>query len=166
MPDVRPSSIMLNELADIATALSVFHDGEISGYESDGDALTLRISIKYLAERINSAFSSFSVRLEGVGPVTFRTWPRILSEAPVDLARADLFLGIGLEILDASVEKAGITVICNQLDPAVPFCGGALHFTAVAAAVTDEAGKDYSIDELCELSRAYWDDWASRRGAP
>lgn len=46
----------------------------------------------------------------------------------------------------------------QQIDTAFDYCGGYFSFTAESAEVEDEAGKNYTIEELGNLSEAYWDE--------
>ena len=152
-------------LENINTMFSVFHDGEINRCVKTNSHLEFGVHIQYLAERINPEFRTFSVALEGVEGLYFTTWPDDANAEPDVIADVGSICTKELEILSGEIENGFIKVACNQPLPGLGYCGGFLHLKAKSAVVKDEAGKQYSIDELCSLSNGYWDEWASKNKA-
>jgi len=67
-----------------------------------------------------------------------------------------------LEILSAEENEGDIKVSCSIAAPKSRFCGGNLSFQCGAAEVVDESGKQYTIDQLNEICKAYWHEWSQR----
>jgi hypothetical protein len=152
-------------LENVRDIFSIFHDGSISSCALDGDDLTLDVEIQYLAERVKPEFRKFKVRLFGASNVRFSTWPSDLKSDPVVLTDVPDIFDADLEILEGSLSEEEIKVVCNQHSSDLPYCGGELRFHCLRAEVADEGGKGYSIEELSELCKGYWDDWSSRSQA-
>lgn len=144
---------------------SIFHDGSLVSYFSDGDTLGLDVEIQYLAERVNPDFRKFNVYLFGVSDVQFSTWPSDLKAKPETITELRKIFEVDLEILEGNIKESLIEVVCNQHSPEFAYCGGELRFRCTSATVTDEAGKAYSIEELGALCKGYWDDWSKQNQA-
>ena len=152
-------------LENINTMFSVFHDGEIARCVKINSSLKFDVHIQYLAERINPAFRTFSIVLEGVEDLNFTTWPDDSDAEPDVITDVELIFTKELEILSGEIENESIKVACNQPLPGLGYCGGFLNLKANSAVVKDEARKEYSIEELCSLSKSYWDEWSKRNKA-
>ncbi len=152
-------------IENILTMFSVFHDGDIRHCTKENSTLQFEVEIHYLTERINPSYRAFRVTLYGVNNLSFTTWPDDAEAKP------DTFTDIGtiftpkLEILSAEAENSSIKVACNQPLSKLGYCGGFLKLNVNSAVVSDEAGKEYSIEELCSLSSGYWDEWANKNKA-
>ncbi|HEU4952066.1 MAG TPA: hypothetical protein VFT46_08930 [Holophagaceae bacterium] len=140
---------------------SVFHDGGISGHVFSQDRLDLQIDIAYLAERVHPSYKTFHILLTGVEELWFSTWPKGPDAEPQVLRGPERIFEPELEILSSKSLGGLVEVICSQSSSECAYCGGELYFRADAAMVTDEGGREYSIEDLRRLSREYWDEWAS-----
>ena len=149
-------------LEHINTMLSIFHDGEIVRATETDSGLELDVHIQYLAERIKPEFKLFNVVLEGIESLKFTTWPDDKDAEPDVITEIEAIFTEELEILSGEIEGGLIKLACNQPLPGLGYCGGSLYLNANTAIVKDEAGKEYSIEELCTLSKGYWDEWSSR----
>ena len=67
-----------------------------------------------------------------------------------------------LEILSANIEEGQIIVACNIHDFESNLCGGTLSFKSEGASVTDAMNRSYSLDDLDQLCKEYWNDWSSK----
>lgn len=152
-------------LENINSMLSVFHDGEINHAVKSNSCLKFDVNIQYLAERINPEFLAFSVILEGIESLTFTTWPDEKDEEPEIFTDINSIFTKDLGILSGEIENESIKLACNQPIPGLGYCGGFLSLKANSAIVKDEAGKEYSIDELISLSSDYWDEWSKNKKA-
>ena len=155
---------MITGADSLSDIFSVFHDGSIARYSANGRDLDLDIEILYLAERVNPAFRSFHVSLQNVQDLSFSTWPKELGVEPSVLRSPARIFIHELGILSGQVDGEQIKVICDQSSAECDYCGGELYFSANSATVTDEAGQEYSIDALQQLSKEYWDEWSNSNG--
>lgn len=147
---------------NVRVLFSLFHDGSIVSWATDGDELQLEVEIKYLAERIDPKFRKFDVRLFGVSDIQFSTWPNDLATKPEVLTEPTAIFAGDLEVLEGNLQAGMIEVVCNQHSQNIAYSGGELRFGCVYATVTDEAGKAYSIEELGNLCKGYWEEWSKR----
>ncbi len=67
-----------------------------------------------------------------------------------------------LEILAAKLSGNRFEIDCNIRSGNSDFCGGNLLFEATAVTVRDEANKEYSVSELAEICRGYWNEWKAK----
>ncbi len=148
-------------IENITEIFSIFHDGSIADFEAFGDELLLTIEIRYLAERINPGFSRFKIKLTGIESIYFSTWPDDLDSEAALLFDINTIFTSELEVLEGNVNEDHSQIVCNQHSPDLDYCGGELYLKTKSALVSDESGKNYSIEELRALSKAYWDEWAS-----
>ena len=149
--------------SNIEAIFSIFHDGVITSHVVKDGKLVLDIEIQYLAERISPGFTKFHVLLENVENIRFTTWPSNFKSDPELISDLNTIFAPELDILEGNTKENQIQVICNQSSSDYDYCGGELYFSAVAAIVSDENGKEYSIDELDVLCKGYWDEWASNK---
>jgi hypothetical protein len=150
---------MITGRENICTLLSILHDGVISSYCVDHDNLGLTVDIKYLANRINPAYSYFTLTVFGVSDVSFRTWPRHLQSEPWIITDLQSIFAARLEILEATVVDAKIDVRCDQPDTSLDYCGGELRLNAVGLIVKDEDGRERTLDEMDQICQDYWNEW-------
>ncbi|MCB0063205.1 MAG: hypothetical protein KDE19_13875 [Caldilineaceae bacterium] len=146
----------------ICNLFSFFHDGVVAYVVHEGSDLLLEIEIQYLAERIESSYKKFLVRLSQIQDILFKTWPNDPKSDPKVLRSIEIIFKPELEILASNSQEGQIQVTCNQSSPEFDYCGGELYFQAAYAEVADEAGRYYSIDELGSLCKSYWDEWSTR----
>jgi hypothetical protein len=156
---------MLSSPSDIADLFSVFHDGEIVQHAAHGDDLQLRIRVTYLAMRIQPTFTFFDVDVVGVQNVEFTTWPDQEAEALRRMHSLDEIFTPRLQVLSGELEGALVRIVCNQPVARLGYSGGDLRFNARGAIVRDEAGSEWSIDQLKSLAEAYWNEWERRKGS-
>jgi hypothetical protein len=152
---------MINNYDDIRDILNIFHDGDVIEYETIENDLKLKIEIPYLTDRVRKGVSYFTVTLFNCTNIQLETWPDQKGGKPTIFHDTKKIFQAKLWILDAEIKKELIVVSCSQADPAFDYCGGFLSFTAESAKVKDEAGKEYTIEELGNLSESYWDEWGS-----
>ena len=145
---------MITGLDYLSSMFDVFHDGGLIFVAQDGADLVMQVEILYLAERVHPDYSLFNVRLQGVRNLSSRNLnnEEVLTDLPAIFA--DEF-----EILSANVVGDGLEVLC------VKGFGDSLmlSFRIESAVVTDEGGKDYSIEDLVELSNGYWEEFRKGR---
>lgn len=151
----------IEEREDIRDIFSIFHDGCIVVASIQTNTLVLDIEIQYLAE-IKPEYKGFKVFLYGFRDVEFSTWPSDLKSAPEKIKDIQSIFRPELEMLEANLKENSIEVVCSQHSSAYDYCGGELSFKVDFAAVQDESGKLYTIDELDILCKGYWDEWASK----
>jgi len=135
----------------------------LTGHVREGADLVLTVEIRYLAQRIQSDFVGFTVRLVDAGPAVFFPWANAPGSSDV-IEPAEHLFDIDLDILQGKARDGTLCVICNQSNPALPFCGGEMVLTVRTAIVTDPSGKVWELEALKALSRAYWEEF-SQRGA-
>ncbi len=149
--------------SNIEAIFSIFHDGVITHHVVKDGKLVLEIEIQYLAERVSPGFTKFHVLLENVANIKFTTWPSDLKSELKLITEPNIIFAPDLDILEGNTKESQIQVICNQASSDYEYCGGELYFSATSAIVTDESGKEYSVDELDVLCKGYWNEWASRK---
>ena len=152
----------IEEREDIRDIFSIFHDGGIAAASVKDNALVLDVEVQYLAERVNPEYKGFKVFLYGFRDVEFSTWPSDLESTPVKINDIQSIFKPELEVLEANLKGNNIEIVCNQHSSAYDYCGGELSFNVDSAAVQDESGKLYTIEELDILCKGYWDEWASK----
>ena len=152
---------MLASPSDIADLFSIFHDGEIVSHVLDGRDLRLRIDVEYLAKRIRPTFQCFDVDLIGIADIEFTTWPKQENEPASHLRVPEKIFTPRLEVLSGETEGRLIRVVCNH-PGRLSYSGGDLRFPATAAHVRDEAGREWSLEELKSLAEAYWTEFSER----
>ena len=153
----------INTSENIAKIFSIFHDGGINGYSFQNDELTLTVDIMYLAQRIDTSFKTFKIIIKELNQLSLTTWPDDSNQEPEIIKDTSLVFEGDLEILDGEIEKNLVKIIFNQTKPKMGYCGGYIHFQAKTASVEDEAGKEYSIKELTDLAKGYWQEWEQRK---
>lgn len=150
---------MINTYDNIRDIFNIFHDGDIVEYERSKNDLKLKVKISYLTERVRECFSYFTVTLFGCTNIQLKTWPNQQGFEPEIFLDLKQIFQAHLWILDAEIKKELIVVSCSQTDTKFDYCGGFLSFSADSAKVNDESGKEYAIEELGNLSEAYWNEW-------
>jgi hypothetical protein len=155
--------IVISGSEDLSEIFSIFHDGEIVNYASDGSDLELKVEIMYLAERVDPDYRSFQLRLHNVRDINFETWPKDSAAEPAKLFSIPQIFEPELEISGAEPEGDSIKIICNQSSPQCEYSGGTLLLQADYALVTDEGGKEYSLEELRQICSGYWSDWKNEK---
>ena len=154
---------MISNPESIRDVFSIFHDGTIEKAVLSDRTMRMTIDIRYLAERIKVKYQYFFVELEAFRNVEFHAWSGILGNEKEVLSNLTAIFSTELEILEANLKQERFEVICNIHSRSKSnYCGGELLFQADSARVFDEANKEYSISELEELCRAYWNDWKAK----
>ncbi|MBV7532904.1 hypothetical protein [Chitinophaga sp. sic0106] len=147
---------------DIRDIFSIFHDGTITTWTGDKDLLTLTISCKYLAERIDKSFDEFYIKLENVSTVELDPWPfekdmpTVVKTEIADIFRAEL------EIISADIQENKVVVTCSQHDNNFDYCGGNLTISARAIKLLDQSEHPLTVDELWEICKAYWAEFRNK----
>jgi hypothetical protein len=153
---------MIRTAQDICEIFAIFHDGMIESVVSSRETLKLTIEISYLADRIQKGFKFFFIELDGFGNAEFRGWPAVVGNEKKIIKDLPTMFKSPLEILEAKLSDSRIEIDCNIRSRDSEFCGGNLLFEATAATVRDEANKVYSISELTEVCRGYWNEWKAK----
>ncbi len=146
-------------IENISDLFCAFHDGELTNVVQLDKTIQCDVEIKYLAEQISPNFSKFHIVLENVDSLRFTTWPSNFEEKSRVLCVSDEIFKPDLDILEGNIVDSTVQVISNQADNDFDYCGGELYFSADYAVVSDESEKVYSLDDLKEISRKYWDEW-------
>src|SRR5262249_34404056 len=150
---------MIRTTQEICDIFSIFHDGMIESAILSDETLKLKIEISYLAGRIQEGFKYFFIELDGFRNVEFRPWPaRVIDEKKLVTDPPTIFK-FSLEIVAAKLSENRIEIECSIRSGGSEFSGGDLLFEAMSATVRDEANKEYSISELTEICREYWNEW-------
>lgn len=141
---------------------NIFHDGTIeSALMIDGDC-RMHVSIKYLAERISPELDGFDILIRQPSEFHLDGWMREFSKGTSSISSFEDIFSEDLEILCAKIENGRVMLSCNIHDFESELCGGTLSFRNEGAIVTDAMNRSYSLDELDQLCKEYWDDWASK----
>ena len=148
---------------NLSDMFSVFHDGGIVLTTVKGVNLEFEIEIGYLAGRIKSEYQIFRLTLFNVRNLSFKTWPKSSEALPDLFSSASQIFEPELEVLSCEIEGDFLKVICNQASEIYSYCGGELLLQADSAVVTDEGGKSYSIVELRQLCKDYWDEFSAKK---
>jgi hypothetical protein len=144
---------------NISELFSIFHDGTVTRYQSDGTDLRLEIAISYLAQRVNPTYRAFMLALHDVSDIRFETWPKEAAAAPRVMSNLAQIFVPELEILRGEVVGHVLKISFNQLSPQCDYCGGVLQLKADAATVTDDGGSTHTIDALRQICQQYWLAW-------
>ncbi|WFR57101.1 hypothetical protein QA584_26390 [Anaerocolumna sp. AGMB13025] len=126
-----------------------FHDGSFTKFLRCNEDVDFIIDIQYLAETVNSKFTSFSGKLKNCSKLEFIVWGKEF-EAIDDLKTLGT---LDLEIISAKVIDNKIAIECNTYDGN---CGGDLILIADDIMIFDESGNEIIYDELNNISRRYW----------
>ncbi|GHB93798.1 hypothetical protein [Cerasicoccus arenae] len=141
---------------------NILHDGIIGSANIKEKNCELIVDIPYLTNRIHPGFEHFKVTLCNFQNLSFLAWP---SELGKEKIRLNDFNGIFSEepqILSANVAGDKFEVTCNIHNAENKYCGGEMIFTCTSAIVVDQQEKTWSIEELDELCKGYWDEWANK----
>ncbi|MCI5194225.1 MAG: hypothetical protein D3915_14040 [Candidatus Electrothrix sp. AU1_5] len=150
---------MIHNDDNIGGIFNVFHDGNIIEYERTGNDLMLKVEISYLTEKVRDGFSCFTVTLFDCTNIQLETWPNQNGHEAEFFHDFKQIFQANLWILEAEIKNKLIVVSCSQVGTTFDYCGGFLSFRTESAKVIDEVGKEYSINELENLSKSYWDEW-------
>lgn len=141
--------MLLEVQADI---FDKFHDGSFTKFLRCNEDVNFIIDIQYLAETVNSKFTSFSGKLKNCSKLKFIVWGKEL-EAIDDLKTLGT---LDLEIISAKVTENKIAIGCYTSDGN---CGGDLVFKADDIMIFDEIGHEITNDELNNISQSYWNSF-------
>lgn len=148
-----------NEIAEVC---GIFHDGWISEGTKTGGTADILVEIEYLAERIRPDFRRFTIRLEGVTELRFAPWTDEGAPLVPDITDFPEIARLELGLLSAETVNSIVRVACTQDRPGLGYSGGFLDMALEGCRVFDEAGREWTLDELRKLSDGYWSDWALR----
>ena len=148
--------------SDIHSMFNIFHDGDIESASLVNGECKLRVGIQYLAERVNKNYLFFDIVLFGVSSMKFEGWMNDLNKEVLHLEQCDEIFKNDLEILSATEKGGQIEVACSVYDTDTDICGGTLSFMCSGSTVSDESGKNYSLEELDLICRGYWTEWSNK----
>ncbi len=146
-----------NSISDL---FCIFHDGVIVNVSQQNNGLSFSVEIEYLATRVNAKFTKFNVVLFQIENLEFHTWPADLKSEPSVLREISAILADPMTILEGNEKEGRIEVILSSAEIVKEFCGGELLFNSIGAEVTDESGRQYTLNELGDISEAYWNEWS------
>ena len=152
---------MIEGLENLRTLFGVFHDGDILLLAHGEGRLELAIEIPYLAKQIDPNCRAFILKMQGVRGFSFQPWlpaDQAQREPVTDPERA---FGFDLEVLSCEINADGLSIWCNA-DGDDFSCGG-LALKADSAMLSDESGRECTLDEVLEIARGYWDDFSNRK---
>ncbi|MGN6713200.1 hypothetical protein [Anaerocolumna jejuensis] len=138
--------MLLEVQADI---FDKFHDGSFTKFIRCNEDVEFIIDIQFLAETVNTKFTSFSGKLKNCSKLEFIAWGKEL-EAIDDLKTLGT---LDLEIISAKVIDNKIAIGCYTSDSN---CGGDLVLKADDIIIFDESGHEITCDELNIVSQRYW----------
>jgi hypothetical protein len=141
--------MLLEVQADI---FDKFHDGSFTKFLRCNKDVDFIIEIQYLAETVNSKFTSFSGKLKNCSKLEFIVWGKEL-EAIDDLKTLGT---LDLEIISAKVIDNKIAIGCYTSGGN---CGGDLVLIADDIMILDESGHEITYDELNNISQSYWNSF-------
>lgn len=151
---------MITGIDNIRQLFSVFHDGGIEAPQCQDGTLTFNVETSYLAERIDPAFTAFSVTLRNVENLICTVW---LKDQTTRTADPLTVLSEEPEILNGSLKDGAIEVMFEGARwLPTDYTGGVLSFSCASASVLAEGGRECTLDELWDLSEGYWTEWSAR----
>ena len=153
---------MITGSQNIADVFSIFSDGIIVNHVCKGNRLTLNIEIPYLARCICPDYLGFTIELSNVKNICFKTWPSEAGDKERHVVDPAHIFETRLEIIEGNVRNGCIEVVCSNPVEEYDFCGGELNFEADTAAVFDDGGKQYSLEELAAISKKHLRKWTIR----
>jgi len=148
-------------LEGMAQLFSVLHDGSIERAELEGDTLTLEVAIGYLAQRLSPPSAGFVVTLRGVSALTYSPWADP-ARAPWEERVGPAAVCAGFDILEGGVRDGTLVVTLLRQGKITEDAGGELSFSAEGLTVHDSGGRAYTVAQLAELARGYWDAWSAK----
>lgn len=151
-----------NSLEDIRDIFSALHDGGIVSWKKAGSSLTLKVDCEYLAERIDNTFQSFTIKLHDVQKLEFEPWLGEENLQQANFTNIDEIFQGELMLSSASIENDYVKIYCVQRYGKFGYSGGELFLNGKAIALFDHAGQSLSLDQLCDISKEYWEDWSNR----
>jgi len=142
------------------TLWDCLHDGGISGAEMiEPGRLRLAVEIEYLRDLLEPGGRGFLVYLQGLKRLEIRRFgPN--NEPPAVFSDPAVFAELEPDILSADETEAGVLVHCNihVLGPRRTEYGQ-IDFDYDNATVTVDDGSTFSVPQLVELSKRYWDQF-------
>jgi len=141
--------MLLEVQADI---FDKFHDGSFTKFLRCNEDVDFTIDIQYLAETVNSKFTSFSGKLKKCSKLEFIVWGKEL-KAIDDLKTLG---SLDLEIISAKLIDNKIAIGCYTSGGN---CGGDLVFIADDIIISDERGQEINFDKLNDISQRYWNSY-------
>ncbi len=152
----------MTEIENIVDIFSILHDGVISSWASDKNAMTLTVECRYLAESIDKSFDRFYVELSQVSELLFITWPNAVDIQVQTLTEPNDIFKAELELLSAEIKDGKVVIACNQHDSNFDYCGGSLTIICNRIKIFDQNKYKLTIDELDKISKKYWNEWSTK----
>jgi len=138
-----------------ATIFDMFHDGSfLSMSKSDQDVI-FEIDIEYLAELIQSEYTTFSGILMKCQQYRFEPWEGGIIEEDIRVISASIK---GMEIGGGEPDKEMTVVKCLGGEKRHKYIGGDFIFSCDAIEIFDQAGLPVTFEKLEELSRKSVED--------
>ena len=152
----------MTEIENIVDIFSILHDGVISSWAGDKNAMTLTVECRYLAESIDKSFDRFYVELSQVSELLFITWPNHVDIQAQTLTEPNDIFKAELELLSAEIKEGKVVIACNQHDSNFDYCGGNLTIICNKIKIFDQNKYELTIDELDKISKKYWNEWSTK----
>ena len=147
---------------NIRDIFSILHDGTISAWTGDENALTLTVDCEYLAERIDKSFDRFYLELFNVDKLELDPWTNPVDLPSVIKTDFDDIFKAELEILSADIKDNTVVITCNQHNTDFDYRGGNLTMSCQSIKVFDQNKNEWTIDRLGEICKNYWDEWSRK----
>ncbi|WP_027420544.1 hypothetical protein [Crocinitomix catalasitica] len=149
---------MKQELKNIATVFSIFHDGGIVSCKLDNNLLSITVSCKYLAELISPQFENFYLELNGTNLFEYIPWTNQEEESLIVKA-LPVISKCEFELIRAKVVDNHVEVNCHEHNSIFLTPGGHFCIKAAGIKIKDENGKTITIDQLKSINKAYWSNF-------
>lgn len=150
---------MIRGNENISAIFSIFHDGVIITHRQDANNLELEIEISYLTTRVDPNYSKFFLTLFKAENFSFTSWPKDSKQTPYVTKSLEEILKNEPDILSSEVKNDLIEITLNQASAKLNYCGGTFSLRAESASVFDEGKKEYTLKELDQICKDYWDEW-------
>ncbi len=141
------------KLNDQKLLFQLFHDGTINSIIKQKNDYTFTVDILYLAERINSQFRYFYIRLVGTTELYFEdhSLKQVITESN-ELQQLEF------EILKVESEVDQLRVFCSVDEDTIGF----LTIKTEDMIVYDQEWEILELVEVERIARGYWDDFEKR----
>lgn len=142
------------KLADQQLVFSLFHDGSIVEIMEQEMNYSFKVDILFLAERVNSKFHAFRIRLGQPEEFIFED-----SDTNTIIVDLDEINKLELEILKTEIQDDKIMVFCSAEQ------GNRLGFLTIKTneiRIYDQEYNPLKLEELEQIARTYWEEFGER----
>jgi len=151
---------MKNSLIEICDVFSIFHDGTPEDWTLENNNLNLKVSCLYLAEKFSSKYEYFYIKITGI--MEFKYVPWVLENDSIEITDLIEINKCDFEINSAKIENNLVKVICHEHSGIFDSPGGDFILNSKTISVFDEEGQSIHLDKLKQISKEYWNRFASK----